>query len=126
MTGQTFARARKHVDMVRLACLIRVRVSFEFRRWVDLPLAIQTLKDEVDTIVEDETEPELYAWHANLKLHYTLFRVLWDGRSGDDVSAKRGLKETYALMDRMTDDQNLAILRRNGGVLRVSRVGRWG
>lgn len=62
---------------------------------------------------------DLYAWHANLRLHCTLFRVLWYGRSGNDALAKTLLKESYALMDVMTDDRKLAKLRANGGILKV-------
>jgi len=60
-------------------------------------------------------------WNTHLQLHYTLYRALWHGRSGDDGNAKAVLKQVYVLVDQAADGGLFRQLRRRGGLLAVSR-----
>ena len=110
--------------MIRLTHLIRLRLLFQHRKWSDIPAAIDTLGREIDA--PDQDSPGAHplqtdTWQTHLQLHYLLYRALWHGRSGDDAATKSLLKKVYLVMDQAADAGIFALIRANGGVLKVSQ-----
>ena len=85
---------------------------------------MSALQDLAISIACDENAPHNIAnsaWSAHVSLHYTLFRCLWEGRTGNDAAVKVLLKKLYLLMDESSDRGVFGELRSKGGVMEVKR-----
>jgi hypothetical protein len=95
---------------------------FLHRRWADLPAALEMFARDITPSQENPSNlvpPDGTVWQAHLRLHYTLYQALWQGRAGDDAAAKGLLKQVYLLVDQVAESGMFKKLRRSGGLVQV-------
>ncbi|KAL7419874.1 hypothetical protein Q5752_005790 [Cryptotrichosporon argae] len=111
------ASANRHVAIVQVIRLVRLRASFVQRMWDAVPF----LLDGCAQCLDDDGKHD--AWSMAFESQYLLLRALYEGRIGDDASVKAILKRVYAVMDLASELGVHRDLRRNGGVLELHLPG---
>lgn len=59
-------------------------------------------------------------WRTIVTIHYLSFRALYEGRSGEDSTAKACIAKLFIVMDMAEEKGTLRKLRANGGIVKVS------
>lgn len=62
------------------------------------------------------------SWLATIAVHFMLYKCLWEGRQGRAERVKQLRKQTFGLMDEISECRAFSPLRQNGGLLEVIRV----
>ena len=94
-----------------------MRFLFENRLWDAVPDGLESLSQHAKQIDMDRLKLTEYGWQHQLYQQYLAFRILWEGRLGNDETVKTLLREMYAAMDMASERGGR--FRQGGGLTEV-------
>ncbi|EJT47050.1 hypothetical protein A1Q1_04293 [Trichosporon asahii var. asahii CBS 2479] len=122
-----FFSAAEDLILVEFCHLARLRALFVLRKWDRLEAAMKDCATVFGLPYSPQEIPEVAGsgssnerlWRTIVTIHYLSFRALYEGRSGEDSTAKACIAKLFIVMDMAEEKGTLRKLRANGGIVKT-------